>query len=575
MRTTVDPRQNELFDRFDALLSKAGRDRIEKGWPALFRHAILELMPVGVLAGEFSPDMGAPTKELYSMAGLLLIKEFEDWTTREAADAYMFHVEVQYALNLRPVNQSLCERTIERYEKIFVDNDLAAVTMERVTGKLVALLDQDVSRQRLDSTHILSDMAVFGRTRLMGVTIKRFLTQLKRHDRAGYDALPEAFRARYAPSQAKLFGDVARDRESRGRLRQEVAEDLRLLIERFADAARVCRRPTYQALVRVFGEQCEIVEDRIEMKAHTGGDVTQNPSDPDATYDGHKGPGYQAQLTETCSDANDVQLVTSVIPQTAAEDDGGSVPAILDDLERQGTLPDLLHADTHYGSDANAQRCAAKGVDLQSPVAGDGPREDVHALNVDDFVVNEETQTVERCPAGHAPVSSVHDAATGRTRTVMPLEACGRCEHAVECPVRRVHSDYVLYHTAKERRLVARRREQATEAFREDYRTRSGIESTNGGLKRRTGLGRVRARGRPKVFHRIRMKVCGWNILRAAASKKARTWVAEIMEKRGSHAPVVAISSLRQALTRLMSPLSALLPANPTHRLQPKVSLAA
>ena len=24
----------------------------------------------------------------------------------------------------------------------------------------------------------------------------------------------------------------------------------------------------------------------------------QNPSDPDATYDGHKGPGYQTQLAE-------------------------------------------------------------------------------------------------------------------------------------------------------------------------------------------------------------------------------------------------------------------------------------
>ena len=31
------------------------------------------------------------------------------------------------------------------------------------------------------------------------------------------------------------------------------------------------------------------------MKTKTGGDCMQNPSDLDATYSGHKGPGYQVQ----------------------------------------------------------------------------------------------------------------------------------------------------------------------------------------------------------------------------------------------------------------------------------------
>jgi len=36
-----------------------------------------------------------------------------------------------------------------------------------------------------------------------------------------------------------------------------------------------------------------------KLKVKTGGDCVQNPSDLDATYDGHKGPGYQVQLAET------------------------------------------------------------------------------------------------------------------------------------------------------------------------------------------------------------------------------------------------------------------------------------
>lgn len=575
MRTIVDPRQNGLFDPFQRLLSPLGYRRIQQGWQGVFRHAVLELMPVEIIAGEFSPGMGAPTKELYSMAGLVLIKEFNDWTTQEAAEAYMFHAEVQYALNLRPLNQSLSERTIERYEKIFVENDLAALTMNRVTVKLVELLDQDVSRQRLDSTHVFSDMAVFGRTRMMGVTIKRFLTQVKRHHRAGYDALPEALRGRYAPSQAKLFGDVAKDRESRRRLRVQVAQDMQFLIERFGDDPAVTGRQTYKDMLRVFEEQCEVVEGKAEVKAHPGGDVMQNPSDPDATYDGHKGPGYQAQITETCSETNEVQLITSAIPQTAAEQDGASLPAVLDDLEQKAMVPDLLYGDTHFGSDENVQRCAARGVDLQCPVAGQGSDEDVYALNVDDFVVDENTETVERCPAGHAPIESIADARTGRTRTVLPAEACERCEYVEECPVRRVRGRHVLDHTAKERRLEARRREQATDAFREHYRRRAGIESTNGGLKRRAGLGRVRARGQPKVFYKIVMKICGWNILRAAASEAMRAWVARIIQKRGCVDPLNAFSSLIQVISRHIPLLSAFSGPHPPFQRENGLRLAA
>ena len=73
--------------------------------------------------------------------------------------------------------------------------------------------------------------------------------------------------------------------------------------------------------------------------------------------------------------------------------------------------------------------------------------------------------------------------------------------------------------------MAGRRREQATEVFRERYRRRSGIEGTNSGLKRRLGLGRLRVRGRPRVFQAIYLKVAGWNILRAAACATMRELV--------------------------------------------------
>jgi hypothetical protein len=53
-------------------------------------------------------------------------------------------------------------------------------------------------------------------------------------------------------------------------------------------------------------------------------------------------------------------------------------------------------------------------------------------------------------------------------------------------------------------------------------------------------LGRLRVRGRGSVFRVIWHKLAGWNVLRAAASKKLRAWVAEQMArmlKSGQSAP--------------------------------------
>jgi len=49
--------------------------------------------------------------------------------------------------------------------------------------------------------------------------------------------------------------------------------------------------------------------------------------------------------------------------------------------------------------------------------------------------------------------------------------------------VKQTGGGYQLEHTAKDRRIAGRRREQDTEVFRERYKTRGGIEGTNSGLK--------------------------------------------------------------------------------------------
>ena len=524
MHKIVNPQQTQLFDPFDNVLTEKTRKRLLDGWVGVFRYVILELMPIDTVSGHFNPQMGRPTKELYSMAGLLLLMEFKDWTKQEALDAYSFHMDIHYALNLEPVTHDISMRTLERYIDLFEKDELAKMIMAEVTVRLVDVLEIKIDKQRLDSTHIFSDMASFGRTRLMGVAIKRFLTQLKRHDQKAYESLDKQLRDRYAPSVHQLFGDIKKDGESRRLLRQQVAENMYTLVKRFSQDKSHADRNTYKALERIFYEQCDVREDKVQIKKKTGGNVILNPSDPDATCDGYKGPGYQVQISETCHYQNDVQIITCAIPQTAVEPDTAATSEVLDNLQETGLLPEELLADTHYCSDENYQDAADRGVELVGPVpSSNNPAEkDVDSLNVDDFNIDEQTEEVVCCPAGHKPVSSVHNKQTGKTKTIMPTSTCSQCEFRNECPVEKCRDGYRLVHTAKKRRLAGRRREENTDVFRERYRIRGGIEGTNSGLKRKTGLGRLRVRGRPRVFHSILLKITGWNILRASACAKMR-----------------------------------------------------
>jgi hypothetical protein len=524
MQRIVNPRQKRLFDSYEAL-PDANQRWLEENWPGVFRHVILEQLPVEILRQHFHPHRGRPTRELYSMAGLLLLMEMFDWTKEYAVVAYCFHREVHYALNLEPTDHELSVRTVERYQDYYEQDELGQQVMHNVTTRLVAVLQTRIDQQRLDSTHVFSDMYQVGRTRLLGVALKRFLTQVQRHDPAAFASLPEALRQRYTPSEHQLFGEVAKDRESHRLLRQQVAEDLYQVLRRFADQPAHASRTSYKAMARIFAEQCEVHEEKVVVKDKTGSTVMQNPSDPDATYDGHKGPGYQAQLSETCHPENEAQLITCVLPQTAAEPDNAAVAPVLEELKASRLLPRELLVDTQYPDDENVQLAESYAVELVGPVPGAEPSGRPNDLTIDDFVIEEQTEQVTCCPDGQAPVRSVHHPASGRTHTTMPAGACGPCAFRHQCPVQERQNGYHLEHTAKQRRTAARRREQETEVFRQRYRRRSGIESTNSGLKRRMGLGRLRVRGRPRVFQAIYLKVAGWNILRASVCAKMREFV--------------------------------------------------
>jgi len=70
MYRIVNPQQTRLFGQYHSVLTDKTRPRLLDGWSGVFRHVILELMPVDGLREHFDAAIGRPAKELYSVTGL-------------------------------------------------------------------------------------------------------------------------------------------------------------------------------------------------------------------------------------------------------------------------------------------------------------------------------------------------------------------------------------------------------------------------------------------------------------------------------------------------------------------------
>ncbi len=512
-----DPRQVELFDRFTELLGSATYRRMKDGWYGCFRECILFLLAdtVEKFSGRLSMLTGPETKELFSMAGLMSVKEFFKWTNANAIDHYNADLLLQYALNIDQ-GAEISRATFFRYQKLFREEEVGQEVMRRITDELLKKANIDVSEQRLDSTHVLSNMAAFSRRRLMHHTIFAFLTQLKRHHEAKYRDLPEDFLARYtsddgwcfaenSPMLTLHYGNVKATPE------EQLGHDMRLLIERFHADIVISNGTKYKIMARVFDEQF-FDDGKVQLKKHPGGQVLVNPSDPDAEI-GHKGVGYQVQIMQTCGEKNDVQMITNVLPQGASASDQEALQTMVDLSVASNTKPDTLLTDAGYGSDANVCHSEANGIEQLAPTTG--KRKD--QLGLEECTLDE-LNRIASCPAGKRPMKSRFNHEEQKGYALFFKDVCEKCPLKKQCPAQKSgKNNYKWEYDAARLRLRDRRLYEMTPEFHARYGLRNGIEALNGNLKQNTPLRRLRCRGKTAVHSAIYMIAAMHNIMQYVA----------------------------------------------------------
>ena len=354
--------------------------------------------------------------------------------------------------------------------------------------------------------------------------------------------VPEGLLGRYLKEEdeATHYED-ARTGEGRRRL-SVCARDLYRLVDRFrgttaaqaggvpaAGAAAAGAVPCGQTPGRAPGDddddagECKVpvaLKDPKQVSA----DSLQSPHDPDVTYSGHKGKGYEVQVAETCHEENATQLITHVeVTPSSGSDTDVSVP-VVDGLAERKVRPDELFADTAYGSGRNAFEASRRGTELVSPVAGSAPgnshegeRDGPPPLTAADFQIDVTGEQATVCPAGHPSIEEYElEDAPERVEVHFARTTCEPCPLRSRCPVKldRRAGDYVLKADLVKVNIERRRRAEATEEWRKRYAIRAGIEGTNSELKRAHGLGRLRVRGGRRVRLAVYLKALACNFKR-------------------------------------------------------------
>lgn len=534
--------QQTLFG-VDTQLSSELRARLKSSWAQLFKAEVLPILirneeQFSILYGK----TGRPNFSAARLLGICFLQELNELSDQQALDAFGFDIRWRYALDVSEDQAYLSRRSLVEFRRRLAAKDpemrLVRGIFEEIRKTAIKKLGLSYSQQRVDSTHIISNIRTRGRLDLFSNTITLFIKSI---DQERFSQLPDAIKQWHQREPEGWFGLGKNERKAK---LKQLAQYAYELITVFKDDKEVKSSEPYQLLLRLFHEQCDVIEGshpdadkcndkEIKIKKKTQGECLQSAYDPDASY-GHKGCGYSAHITETCNNPDKNEIITDYEVHGAARSDAAKAPDILDRLEAADLMPEKLFADGGYPSVPSTLKIIERNVDFIAPVNRSRLPDEV--MGRDQFEFDTEG-FVAKCPKGHCPLDhrilSANNTKGRSLHAIFDGDICRKCSVLDQCPVRAPnhrqrgcnHRDTVgnfrLEITPELRLRDQMYSEQQTTEWKDKYKVRSGIEATISELKRSHGMGKLRVRRAAKVCFAVACKVIACNIKRWAKAHTA------------------------------------------------------
>lgn len=244
-----------------------------------------------------------------------------------------------------------------------------------------------------------------------------------------------------------------------------------------------------------------------------------SPYDPDArasTKRNLRWEGYQVHVTET-GDDDAPPLITHVETVPATTPDGTQTVTIHEAVAEHDLLPSEHYVDGGSTSAAHLVTSQGPGIALIGPVGGNtswqAQTED--GIRVQQFTMDWERQ-VATCPEDHQSIQ--WRAREHEVRVTFDRETCAAGPHQEQCTrATRTGRVLQLHPHPQQEAWEARRAEQQTPAFREQYQRRAGVEGTISQGVRRFGMRRCRYIGLAKTRLQQLIMAVAINLVRLLA----------------------------------------------------------
>jgi transposase len=485
------------------LFGSANRYRLfrEKIWPKLLElGAKLHLL--------YCEDNGRPAVDPVMLCGVTLLQFMEKVADRAAAEHVVYHLGWKYALGLELDYEGFHPTVLVYFRDRLEEKGAERVIFDGVVKLLMELgLVKKKGKQRLDSTHVLGYVKEMSRLECAIETLRLALEDLE--PEVGRNKRPEFWERLwmlYVQSQLDWrLGQAERQKRYR-----QCGQDMRELLKWIdTNRADLSEREAVKLLRRVFEEQFEMVEGKLQPRLKRPSRAVQNPHDPDAHYAEKrkkKWVGYKVHVVESVDPEQPAKrkgdpaehFITEILTTEPAQDEmAGLAEALKREQEHHELEPQAIYADAGYVTENTLSQAEQNGMELLGPTRPDphkGP------YNADAFHVDiDKRQAV--CPQGHLSTqwSRIRDTYMGTE--YYRIEWASQCD---ACPVQRQctrskSGRRILVVGLRHDLVETRRAEMRKSEFSKSMHPRNGIEGTHSELVRGHGLRRTRYRGLSRV----------------------------------------------------------------------------
>lgn len=489
------PNQSQQLSIFDRSLRLTERERkcLEKSWAKVFSDEIFPAIDEDRFRVLYSETASRPNTPVNVIVGALIIKELFDLSDDEMVENLMLDVHYQYALHTTSYEeQPLSDKILSRFRRRCYEYerlngvDLFHGCICDLSGKIAKMMGITSRINRMDPLMVEANIRNLSRIELLYTCIAR-LVQYHHKNQTGADLAGLEHYLASDDQNRIIYHSRHVDVEVRT---TEIARDAERLIEQCQDA---CSGIEAYQLLRCIEEQTisENGTRRLRNKGTESPRATslQNPTDPEATYNGKarkKHIGYAVEAV-----GSDGSVVVDYQYEQNVHSDSCFLTDHLKGLPAQNE-GSFIVVDGAYSGQNLRDTALEKNVQLISTSLKGILVPNIYA----DFEISDAGKVVLHCPAGHEPLRCRYVSAAKQARAYFSHDLCAGCPHLEQChpKLNKVTGLIAISRSAIEK--ARQQRHMAENDFQNWNRIRNGVETIPSTLRNQYHVDDMPVRGR-------------------------------------------------------------------------------